>query len=38
LLSSVVSACTGPNVQTPHIPSSRSPVYYLLPSLFLNAI
>jgi hypothetical protein len=31
---SIVSAFTDPNVQTPHIPSSRSPVYSLLPSLF----
>lgn len=35
---SIVSAFTDPNVQTPHIPSSRSPVYFLLPSLLRYAI
>jgi len=29
---SIVSAFTDPNLENPHIPSSRSPVYSLLPS------
>jgi hypothetical protein len=31
---SLVSAVTDPNLHTPHIPSSRSRVYFLLPGLF----